>query len=69
MTGDRFVDFLSPLSVTAGQGTITFVLDDAPADRSAGDFALAPTHALLWLPAYSLSTTSPSKLSVVETFG
>ena len=34
MTGDRFVDFFNRLSVAAGQGTITFDFDNAPAQKS-----------------------------------
>ena len=53
MTGDGFVDFLNRLSVAASQGTVTFVFDNAPAHRKAGDCTLAPTQSLRWLPAYS----------------
>lgn len=53
MTGDRFVQFLSRVSTSSGHGRITFVFDNAPVHRRAGDSAIAETHTLRWLPPYS----------------
>ena len=55
LAGDHFVDFFNRLSVAAGQGTITFVFDNAPAHRRVGDGALASTHARRWLPCSLLT--------------
>ena len=53
MTGDRFVQFLSRVSTSSGNRRITFVFGNAPVHRTAGESAIAETHALIWLPPYS----------------
>lgn len=49
----RFNTFLSEASTAAGDGRITFLFDNAPCHRRAGEAVVHAHHVIRYLPAYS----------------